>query len=72
MLMSSLLAVDGRIMMSTPEGDTFFIATGPEFAVEAHNSLDNPILATPAIVGDTIYLRAGNHLYAIGRGDDAP
>lgn len=72
MLMSSLLIVDGRIMMSTPEGDTFFIATGPEFAVEAHNSLDNPILATPAIVGSTLYVRGGDQLYAIGSADDSP
>lgn len=72
MLMSSLLVVDGRIMMSTPEGDTFFIATGPEFAVEGHNTLDNPILATPAIVGDTIYVRGRDHLYAIADAGDAP
>ncbi len=65
MLMSSLLVVDGRIMMSTPEGDTFLIATGPEFAVTAHNSLDEPIYATPAIAHGTIFLRGREHLYAI-------
>ncbi len=72
MLMSSLLVVDGKIMMSTPEGDTFLIATGPEFSVEEHNSLDEPILTTPAIVDGTIYVRGRNHLYAIGSADDAP
>ena len=44
----------------------------PEFAVQAHNSLDSPILATPAIVGSTLYVRAGDQLYAIGSADDGP
>ena len=70
--MSSLLVVDGKIMMSTPEGDTFWITSGPEFAVTGHNSLDEPIWATPAIVDATIYLRGQQHLYAIGRADDTP
>ena len=70
MLMSSLLVVDGTIMMSTPEGDTFWIAAGPEFAVTGHNSLDEPIWATPAIVDARIYLRGQQHLYAIGSADD--
>ena len=69
MLLSSLLGVGGKIMMSTPEGDTFFIQTGPEFAVVAHNSIDEPIAATPAIVDGKIYLRGHRHLYAIGATD---
>ena len=59
-------------MMSTPEGDTFWITTGPEFSVTEHNSLDEPIWATPAIVEGTIYLRGNSHLYAIGGTDDSP
>jgi len=72
MLMASLLVVDDKIMMSTPEGDTFWITTGPEFSVTEHNSLDEPIWATPAIVEGTIYLRGNSHLYAIGGTDDSP
>jgi outer membrane protein assembly factor BamB len=72
MLMSSLLVVDDKIMMSTPEGDTFWITTGPEFSVDGHNSLDEPILSTPAIVEGTIYLRGRTHLYAIGSVDNEP
>jgi len=72
MLMSSLLVVDGKIMLSTPEGDTFWIATGPEFSIAGHNSLDEPILTTPAIVGGMIYLRGRTHLYAIGSVDNEP
>jgi outer membrane protein assembly factor BamB len=72
LLMSSLLVVDGSILMSTPEGDTFFIATGPQFAVEHHNTLDEPIYATPAVVANTIYLRGRDHLYAIGSANDEP
>ena len=72
MLMSSLLVVDGKIMMSTPEGDTFWITSGPEFSVTGHNSLDEPIWATPAISDAIIYLRGQQHLYAIGRANDRP
>ena len=70
MLMSSLLVVDGKILLSTPEGDTFFIRTGPEFEVVSSSSIDEPIAATPAIVDGKIYLRGTGHLYAIG--DDTP
>jgi len=72
MLMASLMVVDGKIMMSTPEGDTFWIVSGPEFSVLGHNALDEPIWATPAIADAVIYMRGGSHLYAIGGADDTP
>ena len=72
MLISSLLGVDGKIVMSTPEGDTFFIRTGPEFEVISSGSIDEPISATPAFVDGKIYLRGHQHLYAIGSEDSTP
>ena len=65
-LMSSLLGVNGRIMVSTMEGDTFFIAAGREFEIVSSAELDEPIAAMPAIVDGKIYLRGAGHLYAIG------
>jgi len=72
MLISSLLGVDDKIVMSTPEGDTFFIRTGPEFEVISSASIDEPISATPAFVDGKIYLRGHHHMYAIGSVDDSP
>jgi outer membrane protein assembly factor BamB len=72
MLISSLLGVDGKIVMSTPEGETFFITAGPEFEVASSGSIDEPISATPAIVDGKIYLRGHRHLYAIGSESGAP
>jgi hypothetical protein len=39
---------------------------GKQHEVLAENGLDEGADASPAIVGDTIYLRGQRHLYAIG------
>ena len=38
---------------------------GPEMKVTATNILESPIDASPAIVGDSIYIRTKTHLYRI-------
>ena len=46
-------------------GKTVVVKHGPKFEVLAENQLDEAIDATPSIVGDTIYVRSGKHLYCI-------
>ena len=66
-VMASLLAVDGKILMVNRDGDGGFIKAGPAHEVLAENTVDEPVYATPAIVGDRIFIRGERHLWAIGK-----
>ena len=41
------------------------LKAGPSFEVLAANTLDDGFNASPALVGDTLYLRGHKYLYAI-------
>jgi outer membrane protein assembly factor BamB len=64
--MASLLVASGRILQINRDGDAAWIKAGPVHEVLASNSVDEPVYATPAIVGGRIYLRSIDHLWAIG------
>ncbi len=62
---SSPLFADGWIYVGNREGETFVLAPGEEFRVEATNHLDGEIMATPIAVGGAIFLRTDKALYRI-------
>ncbi len=66
---SSPLFADGRIYVGNRDGDTFVIdpGTGPgaEPSILATNHLDGRIFATPAAVGDSLFLRTDAAIYRI-------
>jgi len=66
--MASALAVDGRLLLMSQDGDTFVVKAGPEFAVERTNPLGEPIGASAAVAGGRLYIRGERHLFAIGAG----
>ena len=58
------VAAAGRVYASSSRGTVVVWKAGDALEVLARNVLGEPITATPAIVGDTIYIRAGSHLRA--------
>ncbi|RMH17401.1 MAG: hypothetical protein D6696_15855, partial [Acidobacteria bacterium] len=64
---ASLVAAAGRVYVVGRDGTTAVIKCGPSFEVLATNHLDDGFDASPAIVGDVLYLRGRTHLYAIAR-----
>ena len=58
-------AYNGKIFAASEQGDTYVIKAGPEFEVLAVNSLDEMIMASPAIVGDRLILRTRSKVYSI-------
>jgi outer membrane protein assembly factor BamB len=64
--MASPIAVDGRLLLMSQDGDTFVVKAGPEFAVERTNPLGEPISASAAVAGGRLYIRGEKHLFAIG------
>jgi outer membrane protein assembly factor BamB len=64
---ASPVASDGRIYLSSEDGDVFVVKAGPQFALLGKNSLGQPLMATPAISGGVIYFRGQFDVFAIGR-----
>jgi outer membrane protein assembly factor BamB len=64
---ASPVVTSGKIFFTNDEGDTFVLAGGREFKLLHVNSLGEPVLASPALVNGTWYMRGTRHLYAIGK-----
>jgi outer membrane protein assembly factor BamB len=62
---SSPVAANGRIYLPSREGTTVVIEHAPTLQILATNEIDETIDATPAIVGNEMYIRGENHLYCI-------
>jgi outer membrane protein assembly factor BamB len=63
--MASPIAADGKILMTSEDGDTFVIKAGPKHEVITTNSVGEPVYTTPAISNGRIYIRGEKHLFAI-------
>ena len=62
---ASPVVANGRLYITSRDGTTLVLATGPEMEVLATNVLDDAIDASAAVVGDEIYLRGAEFLYCI-------
>ena len=63
---ASPVAADGRIYLSSEDGDILVVRAGDEFTLLATNPMGEPLMATPAIAGGRLYVRGAEHLFAIG------
>ena len=61
----SLVAFGDRLLMTSEDGDTFVIKAGPQHEVLRTNSVGEPVYASLALAGGTIYIRGESHLFAI-------
>lgn len=64
--MGSPIAADGKIPMTSEDGETFVIKAGPKHEVLGTNSVGEPVNTTPAISNGRIYIRGEKHLFRIG------
>jgi outer membrane protein assembly factor BamB len=64
--MASPVAYEGKILLTSEEGDTFILKAGPKHEVLQTNSLGEPVYASPAIAGGRVFIRGEKNLYAIG------
>lgn len=64
---SSPIYADGKIYISNQVGKTFVIEASKDYNPLGENKLDNGCMASPAAVGDALYLRTKTHLYCIGK-----
>ncbi len=64
---ASPVAADGKIYLSSEDGDIFVIQAGPKFEVLGKNPMGEPLMATPALAGRTMFVRAEKHLFAVSK-----
>jgi len=63
---ASAVAFDGKIFLTSEDGDTFVIKAGPAHEVIRTNSIGEVVLASPAISRGRIFIRGDKNLYCIG------
>lgn len=62
---ASPVVSNDRIYLAGQEGSTLVLATGKELKILATNQLNDSFNASPAVVGDELFLRGRGHLYCI-------
>jgi outer membrane protein assembly factor BamB len=65
---ASPISVAGRIYLCAEDGRTTVIAAGRNYLELAANHLDDGFMASPAVAGESLYLRTTRHLYRIEAG----
>ncbi len=63
---ASPVAADGKIYLSNEDGDILVVIAGETFAHVATNSMNETLMATPALSEGVMYVRGASTLFAIG------
>ena len=65
--LASSLYAEGRVYFFAHDGRTTVVKAGKQFEKLAENRIEGPLVATPAILDGTIFLRTDTSLYRIGK-----
>ena len=63
---ASPVATDGKLYLSSEDGDVFVVRAGPKFELLAKNVMGQPLMATPAISDGLLIVRTKDFVYAVG------
>ena len=63
---ASPVASDGKIFLSSEDGDVFVVKAGPKYELLAKNPVGEVMMATPAISDGLLIVRTVTNLYAFG------
>ncbi|HKY29071.1 MAG TPA: PQQ-binding-like beta-propeller repeat protein [Pyrinomonadaceae bacterium] len=62
---ASPVAADGRLYLSSEDGDVFVVKAGRQYELISKNTIGQPLMATPAISQGTLIVRGENTIYAL-------
>jgi outer membrane protein assembly factor BamB len=62
---ASPVAFDGKILLTSEDGDTYVVKAGSKYEILATNSVGEPVYASPAISDGMIFIRGEKNLYCI-------
>ena len=68
---ASPVASDGKIYLSSEDGDVFVVRAGPKYELLATNPVGQVMMATPAISEGLVIVRGVSHVFAFGETLDA-
>lgn len=63
---ASPVAADGKLYLSSEDGEIFVVRAGPKYELLAANPMGEVLMATPAISEGIVFVRGRHHLFAIG------
>jgi outer membrane protein assembly factor BamB len=63
--MASPVAFEGKVLLTSNDGDTYVLKAGPTHQVLTTNSIGEPAASTPSISQGRILLRGAKHLFCI-------
>jgi outer membrane protein assembly factor BamB len=63
---ASPIAFDGKILLTSEDGDTFVVKAGPTHEILGTNTVGEPVYASPAVADGNIFIRGEKNIYAIG------
>jgi outer membrane protein assembly factor BamB len=63
---ASPVASDGKLYLSSEDGDIFVVKTGPKYELLATNPVGEVMMATPAISDGLVIVRGLKHVFAFG------
>lgn len=64
---ASPVAFDGKILLTSDDGETFVIKAGPKHEVLGQNSIGEPSRTSIAIADGKLFIRGDKHLFCIGK-----
>ncbi|MFP6764469.1 MAG: PQQ-binding-like beta-propeller repeat protein, partial [Planctomycetaceae bacterium] len=69
---ASAVASSSHLYLCSETGTVSVIRTGSDYELSAHNEMQAPVFATPAIVRNRLLIRTTRNLYAIGTAESQP
>jgi outer membrane protein assembly factor BamB len=64
---ASPVAADGKLYLTSEDGDIFVVKAGPKYDLLATNPMGQIIMATPAIANGVIFVRGLKDVFAVGQ-----
>jgi outer membrane protein assembly factor BamB len=62
---ASGVAADGKLYFPSEQGDVFVVQAGPDFKLLSTNSMQDILMATPAISEGALFFRTHHYLVAV-------
>ena len=64
---ASGVAADGSVYFCAEQGDVYVLKAGPEYIEQAHNQMNDILMAKPAISDNVLYFRTQKSVIAVGK-----
>jgi outer membrane protein assembly factor BamB len=63
---ASPVAADGKLYLASEDGDVFVVKAGRQYELLSRNTMDQPLMATPALSQGMLIVRGEHAIYALG------